>query len=235
MCTVSYIPLADGYLLTSSRDELINRETLPPMTYPHSGNNITYPKDVRSGGTWIAGSNNETAVCLLNGAFEKHQKKPTQVISRGEMVIKFLEYDDFDVFIDKFDLNQVEPFTFLILKGRLFYELKWNGDSTFLNKLDIEKPKIWSSPTLYTPEQRIVREKWFYQWLISNSGQPDFDMMGFHNKQHGDDKTFDILMQRPNGMQTVSITQIHNSRFTPSMIYYDLKKEATYGPSYFTV
>ncbi|EPR71687.1 NRDE family protein [Cyclobacterium qasimii] len=235
MCTVSYIPLADGYLLTSSRDEFINKETLPPISYSHFGNKITYPKDVRSGGTWIAGSNNETVVCLLNGAFEKHQKKPTQVTSRGKMVIQSLEYDDVEVFIDKFDFNQVEPFTFLKIKDRLFYELRWNGESTFLNKLDKDKPKIWSSPTLYTPKQRIVREKWFLGWLITNSEHPDFNIMGFHNKQHGDDKTFDILMKRPDGMQTVSITQIHNSRFAPSMTHLDLKTKETYGPSYFTV
>ena len=234
MCTVSYIPLADGYLLTSSRDELINRETLPPMAYPHSGNTITYPKDVRSGGTWIAGSDNHTVTCLLNGAFEKHQKKPTQVLSRGKMVLESLEHDDLDGFVENFDFNQVEPFTLLTIKDRLFYELKWDGDSTFLNKLDKDKPKIWSSPTLYTPEQRIVREKWFYQWLISNSGHPDFDMMGFHSKQHGEDKTYDILMSRPNGMQTVSITQIRNLKFTPSMIHIDLKTSENYGPIFFT-
>lgn len=78
MCSVSYIPLANGYLLTSSRDECHLRETLPPRSYLHAGKKIVYPMDARSGGTWIAGCNDETVACILNGAFEKHEKNPHQ-------------------------------------------------------------------------------------------------------------------------------------------------------------
>ena len=235
MCTVSYIPLAHGYLLTSSRDERIQRETLPPLAYCHSRKKIIYPKDVRSGGTWIAACGDATVACLLNGAFEKHEKKSTQVISRGMMLLESLEHEAFEEFVENFDFLQEEPFTLLTIKENSFFELKWNGESTFLNKLERCKPKIWSSPTLYSLEQRIEREKWFYQWLTTKSNHPDFDMMGFHNSHHGEDKTFDILMSRPNGMQTVSITQIRNSRFTPSMIHVDLKTKKTYGPLFYTI
>ncbi len=235
MCTVSYIPLAHGYLLTSSRDEYIHRETLPPHTYRHSGKKMIYPKDARSGGTWIAGCSDETVVCLLNGAFEKHEKKPTQMVSRGKMVLESLEHKDFGEFIKIFDFHQVEPFTFLMLNKGSFFELKWDGESKFLEEVDKEKPHIWSSSTLYTLEQRIKREKWFYQWITKKSSHPDFDMMGFHGSHHGEDKTSDILMSRPDGLQTVSITQIRNSLFTPSMIHVDLKAKKTYGPLFYTI
>ncbi len=235
MCTVSYIPIAQGYLLTSSRDEQIQRETVPPRAYRHTGKNIIYPRDARSGGTWIAACSDETVACLLNGAFEKHQKKPIQVVSRGKMVLESLEYNDFNIFVKNFDFNQVEPFTLITVRRDSFFELKWNGESTLLTVLDKDKPKIWSSPTLYSEEQRIEREKWFYHWLSTKSNHPDFDMMGFHSSHHGEDKTFDILMNRPDGMQTVSITQIGNSLFSPSMIHVDLKEKKTFGPFFYTI
>ncbi|MBD3630615.1 NRDE family protein [Cyclobacterium sp.] len=235
MCTVSYIPLPHGYVLTSSRDETFRRETFPPLSYRHAGKKIMYPRDLRSGGTWIAACMDETVACLLNGAFEKHEKKSTQVVSRGKMLLESLEYKDFEKFIESFDFHQVEPFTLLMIKARSFFELKWDGNSTFLNTLSKDKPKIWSSPTLYTEEQRIKREKWFYQWIMEKSAHPDFDMMGFHSSCHGKDSTYDILMRRDEGMQTVSITQIRNSLFTPSMIHVDLKAKKTYGPFFYTI
>lgn len=235
MCTVSYIPLAHGYLLTSSRDECYLRETLPPSSYVHAGKKMIYPKDLRSGGTWIAGCNDETVACLLNGAFEKHEKKSTQTVSRGIMFLDSLQLDEMEEFVKNFDFGKVEPFTLLRMKTNAFYELKWNGSDTFLSKLDKGEPNIWSSPTLYTPEQRIEREKWFYQWITEKSNYPDFDIMGFHNSRHGQDQTGDILMSRSNGMQTVSITQIRNGLFTPSMIHVDLKAGKTYGPLFYTI
>ncbi|MEX0884035.1 MAG: NRDE family protein [Cyclobacteriaceae bacterium] len=235
MCTVSYIPLPHGYVLTSSRDERIQRKTLPPMAYRHAGKRIMYPKDAVSGGTWIAGCMDETVACLLNGAFEKHEKKPTQVISRGKMFLESLEYKEFEEFIENFNFFKVEPFTLLMIKKHAFLELKWDGESTFLNQLSRNKPKIWSSPTLYTPEQRIKREKWFYQWITEKSSHPDFDMLGFHSSSHGEDPKSDILMRGPDGMETVSITQIRNSLFTPSMIHVDLKAKKTYGPFFYTI
>lgn len=235
MCTVSYIPLAQGYLLTSSRDEYHLRETLPPRTYLHAGKKLIYPKDKRSGGTWIAGCNDETVACLLNGAFEKHEKKSTQVLSRGIMFLESLLHEELEGFLENFDFGKVEPFTLLMMKTNTFYELKWDGSDTFLSKLDKKKPNIWSSPTLYTPEQRIEREKWFYQWISEKSSYPDFDIMGFHNHRHGEDQTSDILMSRSNGMQTVSITQIRNALFTPSMVHVDLKEKKSYGPLFYTI
>jgi hypothetical protein len=230
MCTVSYIPLPNGYVLTSSRDERIERETFPPLAYWHAGQKIMYPKDVASGGTWIAGSKDETVACLLNGAFEKHEKKATQVFSRGKMFLESLKYDTLEGFIESFDFQKVEPFTLLTIKAYSFFELKWDGETPFLNKISKEKPKIWSSPTLYTPKQRLEREKWFYQWIMEKSSHPDFAMMGFHGSYHGVDQASDILMSRPDGMQTVSITQIRNSLFTPSLIHVDLKAKKNLRP-----
>ena len=66
MCTVTYIPTRTGVLLTSNRDERVDRApALPPATY-HSGNQcLTYPKDAQAGGTWIALRDGRCAAVLL--------------------------------------------------------------------------------------------------------------------------------------------------------------------------
>jgi uncharacterized protein with NRDE domain len=127
MCTVSYIPLAHGYLLTSSRDEYLQRETVPPRTYLHAGKKMIYPKDARSEGSWIVACHDESVACLLNGAFEKHEKKPTQVTSRGRMFLESVQHIEIEEFVKSFDFEQVEPFTLLMIKNNSFSELKWNG------------------------------------------------------------------------------------------------------------
>ena len=46
MCTVTYIPHHNGYLLTSSRDERFSRPAaLPPAEFKLEGRTLLYPKD----------------------------------------------------------------------------------------------------------------------------------------------------------------------------------------------
>ncbi len=55
MCTVTYLPSANGFYLTSNRDEKSTRPAaLPPAVYFLNGSKIIYPKDAQGCGTWIA-------------------------------------------------------------------------------------------------------------------------------------------------------------------------------------
>ena len=68
MCTVTFIPTNQGCIITSNRDEKISREkAISPQEYEIDGKKITFPKDPKEGGTWIAHTNNKIVV-LLNGA-----------------------------------------------------------------------------------------------------------------------------------------------------------------------
>ena len=75
MCTVSFIPLQNGFLLTSNRDEKIYRPTIAPQVYIENDLKLLYPKDEKAGGTWIVAKEDGTTIVLLNGAFVNHQKK----------------------------------------------------------------------------------------------------------------------------------------------------------------
>src|ERR1700756_122950 len=54
MCTLTFVPSEDGYLVGMNRDELLTRPAaLPPRRFQRSGMEMVYPREP-SGGTWIA-------------------------------------------------------------------------------------------------------------------------------------------------------------------------------------
>ena len=69
MCTVSFLPLDNGFILTSNRDERALRKPAEfPATYQSNSGTVTFPRDGKAGGTWIAASKTKM-ICLLNGGF----------------------------------------------------------------------------------------------------------------------------------------------------------------------
>ena len=50
MCILTYIPLKNGFLFTSNRDEQLQRETLDPKFYIRKEQRLLYPKDAKKGG-----------------------------------------------------------------------------------------------------------------------------------------------------------------------------------------
>lgn len=228
MCTVTYIPTKNGFILTSNRDELKHRPTLAPALYRVKGEKLVFPKDEIAGGTWIASNLEEKRACLLNGAFSKHLKEPHHTTSRGKVLLESLLCDSFNEFADAVDLKSVEPFTLLFFNGIKNIEINalvWDGQKKHLSKLSNAEPQIWSSATLYDKEQRLQREKWFYNWLKHNVEYDDYQIFDFHQFKHTDEEENDIQMKRNNDLQTVSISQIRSSDKSNEFIYHDLIKQ----------
>ncbi|HEX6566922.1 MAG TPA: NRDE family protein [Chthoniobacterales bacterium] len=85
MCTVSFIPNAQGFYLAMNRDELLTRVAgLPPCVFERDGYRAIYPREP-SGGTWIAV--NEGGICLTITNWHRVDcVPPGSLISRGEVV-----------------------------------------------------------------------------------------------------------------------------------------------------
>ncbi|NND87917.1 MAG: hypothetical protein HKM28_01575, partial [Flavobacteriaceae bacterium] len=128
MCTLTFLPNAHGFILTSNRDEAPGRATLAPQEYTVEGVKLVFPKDVVAGGTWIGLSEKDRLICLLNGGFEAHQRESAYRLSRGVVVKDLLITDDIISSIEAYDLNGVEPFTIILTKWESaleLYELVW--------------------------------------------------------------------------------------------------------------
>jgi uncharacterized protein with NRDE domain len=229
MCTLTYLPVESGFVLTSNRDEHFARPTSAPQWHPVHGQKLFFPKDEISGGTWIALNNSGHFACLLNGAFEKHIRKQQYRRSRGQVLLEFFEYNEPLDFWNKVDLTEIEPFTIVAMKSQdHFYEFRWDEKKKFHQKLNPDIPQIWSSATLYDAETQLEKKAWFNEWLETNSMHPFLNILQFHQSVHPQNPKKNIVLSRPDGVQTVSISQIAQTQKQQVFLYNDLLKNQEY-------
>ncbi len=232
MCTVTYFQTKEGIILTSNRDEHIGRKpSSQPDFETYSGQKLLYPKDQEASGSWIFASDKSRIVCLLNGAFLKHKHEPPYRMSRGIVLKNMLEYKTVEDFANSYDLSNIEPFTVVhisneVQDGLVLQEFRWDGKNCHISNLDPCSAHIWSSSTLYNPEQTKERADWFEIFFKDENQWNSKSILKFHNEGGASsaDKSYQINMSRENGVKTISTTQVimktevvemqHNNRFT---------------------
>lgn len=211
MCTVTYIPTANGFVLTSNRDELLSRADVDLVTQETPfGEALHYPKDPQANGTWF-GFTPTRLVCLLNGGFIKHKRNLPYRKSRGLMVLELFDYQNVTDFTTNINLQNIEPFTLISVEGKtnlMVTELVWDGEKKWLTHKVPSQSHIWSSATLYSAQIKERRLACF------NNIKPydAVSVLGFH--QHagtelGLEQQF--KMKREGGLQTISTTQLEKT------------------------
>ena len=223
MCTLSYIPLgSETFLWTQNRDESPLRNSEGLVIKDNS--QIVFPKEPLSGGSWIAMSENNRVVSLLNGAFVQHPYMPSSKRSRGLVVLDFFEYPNASDFFDSYDFEDIEPFTMVIYDKGNLWEFRWDKTKKYIKKLNPNLPYLWSSATLYPKEIKLQRQQWFAEFLESNQ-KPDLrSVLNFHRTAGTGDLKYDLIMDR-GVVKTVSITSISKTPAGLDMTYYDLQNE----------
>lgn len=222
MCTVSFVPTLSGVIITSNRDENKLRSALPPIIVKSGNNTLVYPKDPKSSGTWIAIKNTGEAAVLLNGAFENHNKKSNYINSRGKIILEILKSENPSNAFDELRLADIENFTLILYLINKLITYRWDGVNKHQEKLDIKKPHIWSSATLYTKQISIEREKWFSTWLKNEQQINQETIINFHKTAGKDDKENGLVIKRSNNIETVSITSIFVNSEKIALFHEDL-------------
>ena len=233
MCTVTFLPQENqGFILTSNRDEYKERKTLPPKFYKENNVEMLFPKDEVAGGTWIGVSDRNRLICVLNGGFEKHVRKPSYRKSRGLISKELLQSDAFESSILALELENVEPFTMVIIDWNSsdysLYELVWDGTVKHFKNLQ-KTPHIWSSSSLYSKKNTLMRAEWFQDWLENNAVSHE-SILEFHRSENGD-KEQAILMKRPY-VETVSISSIVKTENEIDFNYKDLINSQDYRTTF---
>jgi len=233
MCTVTYLPTSTGFYFTSSRDEKASRDTLTPNVYEREGMKLVYPRDEKAGGTWIASSLEGRTACLLNGAFVNHDKKDNYSRSRGLILLESFSYKNAEEFSNGVHLENVEPFTLLMLDhstGNLnsFNEFRWDGEKKYFKEIEMSTPQIWSSATLYNSNVQQKRKVLFNQWLHKHSDFEDAMILDFHNRKHGLANSEDLLMKGEGDLMTLSISQVHFNEGEAVFNYHDIIHSKSY-------
>jgi hypothetical protein len=223
MCTVTYIPQPGGhFVLTSNRDENAARSPQSLDYEVIESTRLVFPRDTGAGGTWIAASDSNRVVCLLNGAFVKHKHQPPYKRSRGTMVLDFFRFATAEDFFGQYDFKGMEPFTFLIVDDGQPWQLRWDEQQTHVKKLDPQGYYLWSSATLYPDEVGEMRQQWFRDWLENRTDFSPASILDFHQTGGLGDAWNGFIMNREGRVQTVSITQVVKTDTGISLIYNDL-------------
>lgn len=213
MCTITFIPSTQNntdFILTSNRDEGVNRPTLAPKIYTEKEVEMLYPKDEVAGGTWIGASSRKRLICLMNGAYKKHEREENYNTSRGTVVKDLLATEDILHGIEKYNFEEVEPFTMIIVTwkaGLEVYKLVWDAISANFIKLENE-PHIWSASMTYNQKMKEQRKKWFAEFLKDHPvrGIDAATMWKFHHETGAKDKDVGLIIDRGE-LRTTSITQ----------------------------
>jgi hypothetical protein len=222
MCTVSFIPANDRIFLTSNRDESPWRHpAILPREYLYKNGIMIFPKDGKSGGSWITVCNNGNAGVLLNGAFEKHQKRAAYSISRGIVFIEIMQSKNPLRKFLKFSLPEIEPFTVILWQNNSLFQCTWDGERKYFQALPSNRAYIWSSVTLYDEEVRKKRAHWFASWLHQHPNPNHKSITHFHRFAGEGNKHENLFMNRNGEVLTVSITGLEIFRHKGIMNYTD--------------
>lgn len=224
MCTVTFLPSgSSGFILTSNRDERKQRKTAePPRRFTVNDISVFFPRDPEANGTWIATGANQYTLCLLNGAFVPHERKPAYRMSRGLVLTGFFDFNSVDSFITGFDFSGIEPFTLIVARSAgaiILHELIWDGEQLHVSSKDASQAHIWSSVTLYSPEVISRRKNFFRDWL---SQHPDYTLetvLNLHEFGGIGEKQNDFRMYRNESMHTLSTTLVYKTAEETKMVY----------------
>jgi len=233
MCTVTIIPKGkNDFILTSNRDEAPNRTSIPPDIYSVKNTKMMFPKDELAGGTWIGVSDKNRLICLLNGGFICHERKADYRMSRGLVVNDLLASENIITAINKYNLDDIEPFTLVIVDWNTdlkLYELVWDGTKKHFRTLPLE-PKMWSSSTLYTKEMKKERLQWFEDFNSDSYRNGNIvdskTMLNFHKTAGHDNQDYGVIIDR-DYVKTTSITQVKKKEYVVVMQFHDLQSNTT--------
>ena len=224
MCTVTFIPVNDTVFITHNRDEnQVRPPAIPPRFHQVNGYKLLFPKDKKAGGTWIAINENGNAAVLLNGAFIKHTPATPYRKSRGLIFLEILAANDFLTAWRSLNLQDIEPFTFIVWSNAQLFETRWDGSRKYATKLNAKESHLWASVTLYDNKALTKRRRWFEEWQEAHPVPSMADIIYFHLHAGEGDTRNDLYMNRDGLILTVSVTSMQITTEKGLMSYLDLQ------------
>lgn len=218
MCTVSIVPIGDGFRLMCNRDERITRPVAePPSRVAVAGVDAIFPVDPQSGGTWIGVNEAGLAITLLNQTYVGSAFRRTSgadVVSacmtigersRGEIVPRLLAARDMS---HLFDLVTTiapmlyEPFRIVAVWRRDVVIATADGARLDLALRHLTRPIAFTSSSLGDEIAERLRLPLF-DALVAPAQNPVVPQRVFHGHQWADCPAFSVRMRRTDA-RTVS-------------------------------
>lgn len=214
MCTLTYLPNPEGFIVTQNRDESPLRGA--PVFPFRDENGFTFPKDPEGEGSWMM-TDGRTVVCVLNGGYEPHERNPPYRHSRGLLPKVILNRPTHELGTE--DARGLEPFSVFVFSSKDVRRYTWDGMTLYKESFRSDQPLIFQSAPLYSPAIQSMRSLWFDEWREENTTPSGEDILQFHFKGGDGVGETNICMYRP-GVQTTAITQVRISSAPSTSFYY---------------
>ena len=152
MCTLTFVPAEDGYLVGMNRDELLTRPVaLPPRVFERSGIEMVYPREP-SGGAWIACNSQGNLLALLNWNGSESHNLGEKRRTRGLVIPHLIGLPDLSTTDSHFQqMNLDGLFSFRLIgvfrSEKVINEWRWDGTAKKFLRLSWAR-KHWFSSSL---------------------------------------------------------------------------------------
>jgi hypothetical protein len=221
MCTVSFLPKAQGFHVAMNRDEKLDRFTaLAPAIADLQSRSVVFPREP-SGGTWI--SANDAGVCLALLNWHRVERQPKHdVISRGEVVRTLASescHDGIAEGIAKLPLRKLYPFRLIAIvpSEKLVIEWRWNL-KRLTRRNHAWRPQHWFSSGFDERRAEFERQRVCDAAHNQRSTESLEWLRQLHCSHSPKRGPFSICMHRPDA-STVSYTEVAVSKRRTMMRY----------------
>ena len=240
MCTVSFLPRAQGFYLAMNRDEKRDRfAAFAPAVVELESHRAMFPSEP-TGGTWI--SANDAGICLALINWHRIEREPKNgVVSRGEVVKELAGKSNADTIensITRLPLCKLRPFRLITIvpSEKRVIEYRWNLQSLAIRDREWRRQHWFSSGFDECTAERI-RAKVCASFVAGGNepggcktarrdGTAGVNAAGYRltwlrqlHRSHAPKRgPFAVCMHRPDAM-TVSYTEVVVSKQRATMRY----------------
>jgi hypothetical protein len=210
MCTLSWIPDRDGYIVFFNRDERRTRPAgLPPASAIQNRIRFLAPSDPEGGGSWMAVNERRVTVALLN-RYHPSAHPPEQPVSRGRLVLELADVMSIAALqmrLAEMSLRPYQPFTLAVFApGFPALLLHWDGASLVGHAH--EPPGLLAASSALVPIEAVRSRTTLFEQAQATAGTlgpQDLDRL--HRSHLPEKGALSVCMHRPDA-STVSLTRV---------------------------
>lgn len=222
MCTLTFVPTEDGYLVGMNRDELLTRPpALPPNVFEQHGMKIVYPRE-SSGGTWIGCNDEGNLLALLNWNDCKSPCLGEKSKTRGLVIPELIGESDLsttDSRYGRMSLNGVFPFRLVGVFWRERAITEWRWDGAIKQKAQFPwARKHWFSSSLSDFSAEKERGRVCEAAAAEPAAGSKVWLRSLHRSHIPGPDPFSVCVHRPDAA-TVSYTEVECARSSISLNY----------------
>jgi hypothetical protein len=210
MCTVTIVPLHEGFRLASNRDERLERgPASAPQLRPMGNGTAVFPVDVASGGTWVGVNDAGLAAALLNRS-SGLLRGAADVSSRGLIIPSLLAHRsiaDAAIVAQALDPGAFEPFRLVLVQGATLVNAVSDGQRLSCETCALASPVLFTSSALGDSLVDGPRRELFERLMAAAADGWLRAQMAFHHHQWRDRPGISVTMRRPDAA-TLSRTVI---------------------------